>query len=174
MKIDNLHLQKLSLGSRYTKKFNDLFEKYINSVNSDDVPKEDIEKASNSFDKDIKKLHNVYEAERYKIDIQEKPSVHTMYSAINYKQSILVEAMNDKLKAEYKELNRKLSSSEYDFFEKIKLKEEYEEFKDNLKNSIFKEIDEFKLNYYQALKTRNYTKIDKLENGLLSDLLLKL
>lgn len=173
MQINNLQEQKILLGKAYVKNYDKLFEKYMDNLTKEENTKikEDI---SNTFYSNRKKLNNEYERELYKIEIQESPSTHTMYSAVNYKQKILIDNMNDILEKASKELAEKIANPKYGFFEKIEFQAEYDELKERLKDDVAREVRSFRQDYYQALKSRNNSKIDKLEQSLLTNMLSEL
>lgn len=173
MQIKNLQEQKLALGKAYVKSYNDLFANYLNKLNAETTIEEKQGLSKTFYDK-YKKLNNTYEQEKYKISIQEQPSITTMYSAINYKQKLLIDNMNAKLKEENDELNKKILSGKYTLSEKTKFQKEYDDLEQNLKDSIFKEIANFRSSYYNALIKRDTSKIDQLENSLLTNLLSKI
>jgi hypothetical protein len=68
----------------------------------------------------------------------------------------------------------KFRSGNYSFAQKVELKEEYKELENSLKKNLTKEMAEFRSSYYDALTKRNSSKIDQLENSLLSNLLSKI
>lgn len=194
MLINYLQSQKFALDRSFNKSYEKLFSTHLNTINSisqNKLNKQDsfenssldqtremnynlIQEASDKFYKEYKTLRNEYEHERYKLDIQEAPSIHTMTSAINYKQKILFEEMNERIAAEQKRLKDKILSGRYNFLEEIALKNEFEEFKSNLQETVSKEISDFRASYHDALVNRNSSRIDELENSLLSNILSKL
>lgn len=172
MHIQDIQKQKIALGKAYMKSYGDLFSTYITKLNSQNQT-EPKEIQADNFYNNQKKLENTYETEKYKLDIQEDPSIHTMISAVNYKQRLMMEDMNSRLKEAYTELKTKLNSGKYSFFERVELKAEYNELENNLKENLSNEIANFRSNYYNALVKRDTSKIDQLESSLLSNLLSK-
>lgn len=174
MNILNLQEQKTTLSQTYTKNYNKLFSVYLKEVNKEELSIKERNELSNNFYKRYKKLDDMYEAEKYAIDIQDSPSAHTMYSSINYYQRFLINDMQQKLDLEYEELKKKLNSDNYSFFEKIDLKYKFKEFEQQLKDNISNQLSEFRQKYSDALLDKNYKKINLLEDSLLSTILSKI
>ncbi|MGP1534110.1 MAG: hypothetical protein ACTTJF_08600 [Campylobacter sp.] len=171
MRISELQQQKISLGKAYVKSYSELFSKYLEKTQDSGASKKDKENAYNELLLGDKAMRKAYETAKYKLDIKESPSIHTMYSAVNYKQSMLLDEMQEKLKVEQANLQEKLKSGKYNYFEKADLKAEYDELEKKLKKEVFDKVDKFKIDYYDALIKGNASKIDKMEDSLLSNLL---
>ena len=174
MKINDLRSQKIALGRAYVKNFNELFASHLANVKEEsakDTTTRDMHAVSGKFSKARKELHDAYETEKYKLTIQEAPSVHTMYAAADYKQNLLLKDMNKRLEVEYDKLQEKLDSGKYNYFEREELKREYDTLKEKLRDGVYGEVDKFREMYFQALSKDNTAEIDKLENSLLSNLL---
>ncbi|WP_169975080.1 MULTISPECIES: hypothetical protein [unclassified Campylobacter] len=173
MQIQNIQKQISALGRAYTKSYDELFSNYVKKTNSES--NQEIQtRLANEFYKEQKELQKVYEAKKYELYIQEVPSMHTMIHVVNYKQKIMIDEMNFKLKEAYQELKNNLTSGRYNAMEKLELKAKYREFKQNLKDETFKEIDKFSASYQDALVSRDNSRIDQLENSLLTNLLSKI
>lgn len=173
MQIQDIQKQKIALDKAYTKSSGELFSAYLKKLNGE--TKTGTQKAlANEFYQEHKTLRNVYETQKYKLDIQETPSIHTMVAAVNYKQRLMIDDMNSKLEEAYKAMKDKFRSGNYSFAQKVELKEEYKELEKSLKENLTKEMAEFRSSYYDALTKRNNSKIDALENSLLSNLLSKI
>lgn len=172
MQIQNLQEQKIALGKAYMKSYAELFSAYITKLN-DQNQTEPKEVQADNFYKNQKELENAYETEKYKLNIQEAPSIHTMIAAVNYKQKLMIDDMNAELKEAYQELKSKLKSGRYTLAERTKLREEYKDLKDRLRANLSTEMSRFRASYYDALVSKNISKIDNMEQSLLSNLLSK-
>lgn len=206
MQIDDIYTRKIALGKAYTKRYDEIFSNYLNTINSiqslvkteqvadkpaakifwnkeqakqssnDTIAKRSpisIQAAADKFYKEFKAINHLYETEKYKLDIQEEPNIHTMTSTVNYKQKIMFDDMNEQISTRYEKLNKELKSGKYNFFEKAELKKQFKEFEANLKEKTYEELRQFRIMYYEALMKKDNKTIDNLENSLLSNLLSK-
>jgi hypothetical protein len=194
MQINNLQIQKMALGKAFDKRYDELFSSYLKNISeiqkttnkktdqssgvnsvqdmqASEQKHESIQKAADKFYKEQKYIRNIYEQEKYKLDIQEAPSIHTMISASNRKQKLMIDNMNEQIESAKKALKDKISNGNYNFLEQIELKRDFEKFQNNLKYKISKEISGFKSSYHDALVNKNIKEIDRLEKSLLTDLL---
>lgn len=173
MNISDLQLQRNILSKTFTNAYNELFSTHLAKIQ--DESKDIVTKMnlSNEFYQTQKSLRNEYDAEKYKLETKESPSVHTMTSAINYKQKLLTEEMNERIEAESRKLKAKILSGKYNFLEELKFKNDFKKFQAELKVKLSNEIYNFRASYHEALVSRNSPKIDSLENSLLSNLLSK-
>ena len=194
MQINNLQTQRAALVKAFDKRYDELFSSYlkniseiqkttnkktdqssgINSVQDIQMSEqkhESIQNAADNFYKEQKYIRDIYEQEKYKLDIQEAPSIHTMISAANRKQKLMIDNMNEQIESAKKALKDKISNGNYNFLEQIELKRDFEKFQNNLKYKISKEISDFKSSYHDALANKNIKEIDRLEKSLLTDLL---
>ena len=173
MQINDTQLQKTSLTKAFLKSYDDAFQNYLNKLQND---KSDIrvqKNLSDDFYNTQKKLRDKYETEKYKLDIKEQPSLNTMISAINYHQKLILDELNEEIKAANKELQTKKASGKYNFLEELRLEREFDELQDELRKKATDKISKFNSDYRKALKKRDVSAIDNLENSLLANLLAK-
>ena len=96
-----------------------------------------------------------------------------MISAINYHQKLILDELNEEIKAANKELQAKKASGKYNFLEELRLEREFDELQDELRKKATDKISKFNSDYREALKKRDVSAIDNLENSLLANLLAK-
>ena len=153
MQINDAQLQKTSLTKAFLKSYDDAFQNYLNKLQNE--------------------LRDKYETEKYKLDIKEQPNLNTMISAINYHQKLILDELNEEIKAANKELQTKKASGKYNFLEELRLEREFDELQDELRKKATDKISKFNSDYREALKKRDVSAIDNLENSLLANLLAK-
>ena len=121
MQINDIRSQKLALGKAYTKAYNELFANHLKDVDNkkyakvnlaDTKEQHSIQESSDKFYKDFKKINRLYETEKFKLDMQETPSIHTMTAAVNYKQKMMFDDMNEQISSEYAKLKKTTRSEE--------------------------------------------------------------
>lgn len=173
MQINDTLLQKSALTKAFSKSYDDAFQNYLNKLQNDKSDIQAKKNFANEFYSAQKTLRNKYEAEKYKLSVKEQPSLNTMISAINYHQVLTLDELNEDIKAATKELQIKKASGKYNSLEELNLEREFNELKDELRKKATNKINKFNSDYRKALKKRDVSTIDNLENSLLANLLVK-
>ena len=173
MQINDTLLQKSALTKAFSKSYDDAFQNYLSKLQNDKNDIQAKKNFANEFYNAQKMLRDKYEAEKYKLSIKEQPSLNTMISAANYHQKLTLDQLNEDIRTANQELQVKKASGKYDFLEELRLEREFNELKDRLRKKATDKINKFSSDYREALKKRDVSTIDNLENSLLANLLAK-
>lgn len=175
MQINNLYEQKQSLAKAYIKNYDELFSQYLKKT-KDSTQKDasSLQNLADNFYKAQKILRGNYDAMNYKLDISQTPNDHTMTAAVNRNQSLLIDEMNEQIANERKKLKDKLASGKYNMLEELKMNKELKSFELDLRQKVSQKIKDFRDSYQEALDDKDISRINTLQNSLLSDLLAKI
>lgn len=197
MHINETYLKKQALSKAFTKRYEELFSTHLKNIqsiyNNAETKKatinsgsnientkiverqhKSIQESSDKFYKEQRQIRDIYEREKYRLDIEKSPNINTMISATSYHQNLILNDMNDQLETEKNNLKDKLSSGKYNFLEQLKLKNEFDELSDKIKEEAHNKISKFSSSYRDAFVKKDIRKINELQNSLLSNILSKL